>query len=103
MILGPSGQNIYPEQIESKLNNMIYIQESVIIERDNKLIAIVNPDFNLMEKDGFKTDNLDEFMEEYRKALNSQIPAYMAIARIQIYNKEFEKTPKKNIKRYLYT
>ncbi len=103
MILGPSGENIYPEEIEAKLNNMMYVQESVVIEKDNKLIALVYPDLELVNFDKIDEARLIEIMEENKKEANSSLAKYMQISKIKIYPEEFEKTPKRSIKRFLYT
>lgn len=100
MILGPSGQNIYPEEIEQKLNNMPYVCESVVVDDNNSLIALVYPDFDNAEKQG--VTNLQALMEENIAQLNKELPAYSQIRRVKIYHEEFEKTPKRSIKRYLY-
>ncbi len=102
MILGPSGQNIYPEEIEDKLNNMPYVSESIIISQNNKLIGLVYPDFDELFANGLKNEDLERIMEENRVALNQLLPAYSQITRMKIYAEEFEKTPKKSIKRFLY-
>ena len=102
MILGPSGQNIYPEEIEARLNNLPYIQESVVIERDKKIVAMVFPDFAVLEADGIPKDQIQQKMEEYRREINAILPNYMGITRIEFVNEEFEKTPKKSIKKFLY-
>lgn len=102
MILGPSGQNIYPEEIESKLNNLPYVAESLVVERDNKLVALVYPDFSALEADGLANDQLPQIMEGNKGALNKQVANYERISTIVIIDKEFEKTPKKSIKRFLY-
>ncbi len=103
MILGPSGENIYPEEIEAKLNNLPYIQESVVIEKDNKLIALVYPDLDAVDQDKINEARLTEIMEENKKEVNANLAKYMQISKIKIYPEEFEKTPKRSIKRYLYT
>jgi long-chain acyl-CoA synthetase len=102
MLLGPSGQNIYPEEIEDKLNNMPYVSESIIISQNNKLIGLVYPDFDELFANGLKNEDLDRIMEENRVALNQLLPAYSQITKMKIYAEEFEKTPKKSIKRFLY-
>ena len=103
MLLGPSGQNIYPEEIEDKLNNMPYVNESIIIQAlDGKLAALINPDFDLAFSQGMTEKQVEEQMEANRVALNAQIAAYEQVARVKIYHEEFEKTPKKSIKRFLY-
>jgi long-chain acyl-CoA synthetase len=100
MILGASGQNIYPEEIEAKLNNMPYVMESLVVERDGKLIALVCPDYEAVDAEKVDHDQLEVLMEENRKTLNAMVAAYEGIARIQLYPHEFEKTPKKSIKLY---
>ncbi len=103
MLLGPSGQNIYPEEIEDKLNNMPYVNESIVIQAlDGKLAALIYPDFELAFANGMTEKQVEEQMEANRVALNSQIAAYEQVARVKIYHEEFEKTPKKSIKRFLY-
>lgn len=102
MILGPNGQNIYPEEIESKLNNMPCVSESLVVEKDRKLVALVYPDFVAA-----RLQNLDEagilaVMRENIKTLNNELPKYSCISDVQIYQEEFEKTAKRSIKRYLY-
>ena len=103
MLLGPSGQNIYPEEIEDKLNNMPYVNESIVIQAlDGKLAALIYPDFELAFANGMSEKQVEEQMEANRIAVNQQIAAYEQIARVKIYHEEFEKTPKKSIKRFLY-
>ncbi len=102
MILGSSGQNIYPEEIEARFNNMEYIQESLVVENNGKLIALIYPDFELADKNGVDEKALLGIFESHRKALNNIMPAYMGISGVKIFQHEFEKTPKKSIKRYLY-
>ena len=103
MLLGPSGQNIYPEEIEDKLNNMPYVNESIVIQAlDGKLAALIYPDFELAFANGMSEKQVEEQMEANRVAVNALIAAYEQIARVKIYHEEFEKTPKKSIKRFLY-
>ena len=103
MLLGPSGQNIYPEEIEDKLNNMLYVNESIVIQAlDGKLVALIYPDFDLAFANGLTEEAVIKQMEANRVALNTQVAAYEQVARIKIYHEEFEKTPKKSIKRFLY-
>jgi len=102
MILGPSGQNIYPEEIESKLNTMPYIIESVVVDRSNKLVAIVFPDTADIDAGQITREDLEEQMEKNRIDLNNRLPKYMQVTAIEMVAEEFEKTPKKSIKRYLY-
>lgn len=102
MILGASGQNIYPEEIEAKLNNMPYVSESLVVERGKHLIALVYPDYEAMDRDGIANEKLPELMEQVRTDLNKLVAPYERIDRIQLIANEFEKTPKRSIKRYLY-
>ena len=102
MLLGPSGQNIYPEEIEDKLNNMPYVSESIVVQQNGKLVGLVYPDFDDAFAHGLKNEDLEQVMEENRVALNQELPAYSQIAKMKIYPEEFEKTPKKSIKRFLY-
>lgn len=102
MILTSNGQNIYPEEIEAKLNNMLHVSESLIVERKNHLVALVYPDYESMDEAGITTDKLPEEMERVRIELNKLVAPYEKIDRIQLIPNEFEKTPKRSIKRYLY-
>jgi long-chain acyl-CoA synthetase len=102
MLLGSNGQNVYPEEIEDKLNSMAMVMESVIIQRGDKLIALVHPDFDEASAMGFSNDDLKNIMEQNRQTLNSKLPAYCKLSSIELHATEFEKTPKKSIKRYLY-
>lgn len=102
MILGPSGQNIYPEEIEDRLNNMPYVCESLIVEQEGKLVALVYPDIENAQRSNLAGHALEAQMEEDIAALNKELPAYSQISRLKIYYEEFEKTPKRSIKRYLY-
>lgn len=102
MILGPSGQNIYPEEIEMKLNNMQYVAESLIVEKDGKLVALVYPDLEAATKDGVPMDKIEGLMRQNIKALNKELPGYSQISDVKVFYQEFEKTPKRSIKRYLY-
>ena len=102
MILGASGQNIYPEEIEAKLNNKEFVSESLVVEKDGKLVALVYPDYEAIETCGITLQDLDPVMEEIRKVLNTEVAPYETISKIYIYPSEFEKTPKRSIKRYLY-
>ena len=104
MLLGPSGQNIYPEEIEAKLNNMPYVLESLVLQQeDSRLVALICPDYNEVDADGLTRAELENQMEEARKQVNSELAAYEQIAIVKLYPHEFEKTPKKSIKRFLYT
>jgi len=100
MLLGANGQNVYPEEIEDKLNSMPMVSESIIIQRDDKLIALVYPDKDEMVS--FTTEELEGIMEQNRQQLNNSLPVYSRIAAIELRDEEFAKTPKKSIKRYLY-
>ena len=103
LLLGPSGQNIYPEEIEEKLHNLPYVAESIVIQQnDNKLAALIYPDFDEAYAQGMSNKDIEVAMEENRVTLNSELPAYSQISRIKIYRLEFENTPKKFIKRFLY-
>ncbi|MDE5841231.1 MAG: AMP-binding protein [Muribaculaceae bacterium] len=99
MILGPSGQNIYPEEIEQKINNLPYVVESVVIDDHGKLVGLIFPDFDSIKKDG---KDIDSVMDGNLKTLNPQLPGYSKISEFRIFDKEFEKTPKRSIKRFLY-
>ncbi len=103
MILGPSGQNIYPEEIEAKLNNKPFIQESLVVDKEGKLEALVYPDYEQIDQEGITESGLNQILKQYKADLNDSIPIYMHISRIKIVPEEFEKTPKKSIKRFLYT
>ncbi len=102
MILSSNGQNIYPEEIEDKLNNMLYISETIVIEKEGKLIALIYPDFDTVNAEKLTDEQLTEIMDENIKELNKQLPAYSQISSYKLYNEEFEKTPKRSIKRFLY-
>lgn len=102
MLLGPSGQNIYPEEIEAKINNMPYVLESLVLQKDTRLVALVCPDFEAVDADKLTQDQLEVVMEENRKLVNAELAAYEQINELRIYTHEFEKTPKKSIKRFLY-
>jgi len=103
MILGPSGQNIYPEEIEAVINNKDYIVESVVISVDNKLIALVFPDNEMMKRDNLSEEQLLEYLDKTRKEVNERLPEFMAVSKFRIHHEEFAKTPKRSIKRFLYT
>ena len=102
MLLGANGQNIYPEEIEDKLNSMAMIVESIVVQRDSKLVALVYPDYDEAKSMNFSIKDIQGVMEQNRNNLNQQLPAYEKISEIEIREEEFEKTPKKSIKRYLY-
>ena len=102
LILGPSGQNIYPEEIEDILNAQSYVAESLVIEREGKLVALVYPNTEAMKQNKITREALTKIINDIRKTVNQQLPAYSQIAHIQIHEEEFEKTPKRSIKRFLY-
>lgn len=102
MLLGPNGQNIYPEEIEDKLNSLAMVNESIVLQSNDKLVALVHPDMEEVSNLGFTDEDLINIMEENRKELNLQMPSFAHISRIQLHDTEFEKTAKKSIKRYLY-
>ena len=102
MLLGASGQNIYPEEIEDRLNSMPMVNESVVIQESDKLIGLVYPDYEEAKNMGFSNQDLETIMEQNRNELNQTQPAYCKLTAIRIHEEEFEKTPKKSIKRYLY-
>ena len=103
MILGPSGKNIFPEEIEAVFNNMDYIAESLVISEDNKLVALIYPDYEVIKRDNISEEQLTKIIEEARKKVNEQIPEFMVVHKIRIHPEEFAKTPKRSIKRFLYT
>ena len=102
MLLTSSGQNIYPEEIESKLNNMPYVSESLIVLQQEKLVALIYPDFDDAFAHGLEQANIQKVMEDNRKDLNLQLPAFCQITKVKIHFEEFEKTAKKSIKRFMY-
>ena len=103
MLLGASGQNIYPEEIEDLLNNLTLVNESIVIQKGEKLYGLVYPDFEEAHNLGLQDSDLANVMEQNRTELNSMLPGYAQLSGIKIFQEEFEKTPKKSIKRYLYT
>ena len=103
MILSANGQNIYPEEIEAKLNNMPYVGESLVVERNGRLTALVYPDMEALDRDGLTVDRLDPIMAQTRTELNRLLAPYEQIEKIQLIPEEFEKTPKRSIKRFLYS
>lgn len=103
MILGPSGKNIFPDEIEAIINNMDYITESLVISEDNKLVGLIYPDYEKMKNDSISEERLLSILEETRKKVNDRIPDYMAVTKFRIHPEEFVKTPKRSIKRFLYT
>ena len=102
MLLSGSGQNIYPEEIEAKITNQNYVAECVVTMRDSKLIALVYPDFTAMKLDKVEESDLEKIMESNRNKVNAELPKYEQITKIELVKEEFEKTPKKNIKRFKY-
>ena len=102
MLLGSNGQNVYPEEIEDKLNAMAMVNESLIIQHGEELVGLVHPDMDEVQSMGFSESDLNNIMEQNRKELNAQLPSFCKISKIKLYPDEFEKTPKKSIKRYLY-
>lgn len=103
MILGPSGKNIYPEEIESVFNNQYLVMESLVISEDNKLVALVYPDNETKQKDNVSDEQLLAILESTRKTVNDRLPDYMTVSKIRLHPEEFVKTPKRSIKRFLYT
>lgn len=102
MILGPSGQNIYPEEIEQLLNNMPYVSESLIVGNNGKLKALIYPDYDNAERQGIDDNQLEDIMRENITKLNVELPSFSQISDVKVFHEEFEKTPKRSIKRYLY-
>ncbi|NOU18333.1 MAG: AMP-binding protein [Bacteroidales bacterium] len=102
MILGSSGQNIYPEEIEARINNMPFVQESLVVEHNQRLVALIFPDFDLADKSGYSNEDLEKVIESNRVEINKLLPQYCQITKVKLYPEEFEKTPKKSIKRFLY-
>ena len=103
MLLGPSGKNIFPEEIEAVINNMDYIAESVVISEDNKLIGLIYPDFEMMKRDNITEEQLVPILEKTRREVNNRIPEFMVVHKFRIHPMEFAKTPKRSIKRFMYT
>jgi long-chain acyl-CoA synthetase len=103
MILGPSGKNIYPEEIESVINNKDYITESLVISEDNKLIGLIFPDYEMMKRDNITEEQLITILDNTRKEVNERLPEFMSVSKFRIHPEEFVKTPKRSIKRFLYT
>ena len=102
MILGPSGQNIYPEEIEARLNNIPFVQESLIVEQKGKLVGLIYPDYESVQQHGIDPNELEPVLEQQRIEVNKHLPQYSQISKLIIYNQEFEKTPKQSIKRFKY-
>ncbi len=103
MILGPSGQNIYPEEIEAMLNNKSLVQEALVVEKNGMLTAMIYPDYEAVDKQGLQEGDLTQILEQYKKEINDAMPVFMNVSKVKIVPEEFEKTPKKSIKRFLYT
>ena len=103
MLLGANGQNIYPEEIEDKLNSMALVTESVVVQRNEKLVALIHPDYDEAKSMAFSNSDILNVMEQNRQTLNQTLPAYCKITAVELHEEEFEKTPKKSIKRFLYT
>lgn len=102
MILRPDGKNIYPEEIEAIINSRFYIAESLVVEKRGQLVALIYPDYERLKAKKIKDDKIEDILEEYRKKLNKRFPAHVKIAKFILHKEEFEKTPKKSLKRYLY-
>lgn len=102
LILGPSGQNIYPEEIEDKINNLPYVAESLVVDRDGMLVALIVPDFEKAKQDGMDADQVKEHITGMRKDLNKMIASYSPITKFEMRDEEFEKTPKRSIRRFMY-
>jgi long-chain acyl-CoA synthetase len=102
LILGSNGKNIYPEEIEATINNKHYVSESLVVYREEKLIALIYPDSEKLKADNISEESLAEILEHYRKEVNSGLPKYMSVTRFELHPEEFVKTPKRSIKRYLY-
>lgn len=102
MLLGANGQNVYPEEIEDKLNSMALVNESIIVQRGDKLVALIHPDIDEAHSIGLSDEDLANIMEQNRQELNEQLPVYSKIQQVEVFEEEFQKTPKKSIKRYLY-
>jgi long-chain acyl-CoA synthetase len=102
LILGSNGKNVYPEEIEATINNKEYITESLVVHRDEKLVALVYPDADRVAANNITKDELVKILEQYRREINTSVPSYMKVARFEIHPEEFVKTPKRSIKRYLY-
>ncbi len=102
MLLGASGQNIYPEEIEDKINTLPYVNESIVVQRGEKLVALIYPDYDEAKRDGLDENGLRAAMEQNRKDINTMVASYERISAIELYETEFEKTPKRSIKRFMY-
>ena len=102
MILGPSGQNIYPEEVETVINSQPYVVDSLVVEDNGGLTALIYPDFAQGAKDGMKQEAFVKYMEDTLPELNKELPNYAKLKKIEVMSEDFERTPKKSIKRYLY-
>ncbi len=102
MLLGPSGQNIYPEEMESKLADLPYVMESLVVMKNNKLTALIYPNMDKAKQNHLDTESVEKIIKGHKKEFNKHVPAFMQLADIEVRDKEFEKTPKQSIKRYLY-
>ena len=102
MLLGSNGQNVYPEEIEDKLASMAMVSECLVVQRGQRLVGLVYPDYEEAKRMGFSEDELSQIMEQNRQDLNRQLPSFSRLYRIELQAQEFAKTPKKSIKRYLY-
>jgi long-chain acyl-CoA synthetase len=102
IILGPSGQNIYPEEIESVINSKEYVQECLVREDNGKIEALVYPDYEAVDAEDLGDQDIEKILQKIKKEVNQELPAFMNISRIVLFPEEFEKTPKKSIKRYKY-
>jgi long-chain acyl-CoA synthetase len=102
MLLGPSGENIYPEEIESVINNQKYVTESVVISEGNKLIGLIYPDYDQVKNDNLSEEQFITILDRIRKSVNERLPGFMAVHKFRIHHEEFVKTPKRSIKRFLY-
>jgi len=103
MLLGPSGKNIFPEEIEAVINNMDYVAESLVIQEDNRLIGLIYPDHEMLKRDNISEDQIPGILEKIRKDVNERVPEFMVVHKYRIHPEEFAKTPKRSIKRFLYT
>jgi long-chain acyl-CoA synthetase len=103
VIIGSNGKNIYPEEIESHFNNKYLVAESLVVQRQDKLVVLINPDYEEMEKASMKEDDLTTLFNHYLKEINHHLPGFMSVSRVEISQKEFQKTPKRSIKRFLYS
>mgnify|MGYP002857017714 CR=1 FL=1 len=103
MLLGPNGQNIYPEEIEDKLNNMPFVMESIVVQRENRIVALIHPDIDACDAAGLNSEGVAAALDDVRKEVNKSLAAYEQINEVEVHIQEFEKTPKNSIKRYLYS